>query len=382
MNETNLARVEAFFRENFERRGELGASLSIWKDGREIVSLADGFADRDESRPWSAETPVLVWSATKGPAAACVLHALERNGERLDALVADFWPEFAQHGKETLTVSDLLSHQGAVAALDRPAEVLDHADVVAALEEQVPNWPLNGQHGYHPRTFGYLLDELVRRMEGMTLSDYWQRWFAGPLGIDFHIGLPADRVKEAADVYPSRNPPANPEDQLFFKAMGRADSLTARAFTSPKKGVHGVTIMNTPAVRMAQLPGFGGIGTARALAKFYQMLAQGGELEGVRYFGNISPMTTTLVNGDDPVLLRPTAFAAGFMRDPVDAAGRKLRSIFGPSLQAFGQPGAGGCHAFADPENGVSFAYVMNQMESGVMPAEKALGLIRAFYGA
>jgi len=140
--------------------------------------------------------------------------------------------------------------------------------------------------------------------------------------------------------------------------------------------------MNTPEIRQASLPGFGGIGTARALAKFYAMLAEGGALDGLRFFESIAPMKTTLAAGYDQVLLRQTGFAAGFMRDPVDEEGRKLRQIFGPSPAAFGQPGAGGCHAFADPENGVAFAYVMNQMEAGVMPGPKALGLIEALYGA
>ena len=138
--------------------------------------------------------------------------------------------------------------------------------------------------------------------------------------------------------------------------------------------------MNTPEVRQASLPAFGGIGTAHALGKFYALLANGGALEGVRFFESLAPMTTTLVDGPDAVLLRPTAFSAGFMHDPLDEAGRKLRSLFGPSLMAFGQPGAGGSHAFADPQNNLAFAYVMNQMEPGVLPNEKALGMVEAIY--
>jgi len=379
MNRGNLERVEAFFWESFEKRGELGASLSIWEHGREILSLAGGFQDRDKQSPWTSGTPVLVWSATKGPAAACVLHAMARHGEPLDTPVAAFWPEFAQSGKERVTVAQVLSHQAGLAALDAPANVLDHAEVAAALAVQAPNWPLGEGHGYHPRTFGALLDELVRRVDGVPLAEYWQTWFAVPLGLDFWIGVPAQVLGRVAPVYPSRSSGTNPQDADFFKAFTQSASLTARAFNSPR-GLSGVTAMNTPEIRQASLPGFGGIGTASALAKFYAMLAERGALDGLRFFDSIAPMATTLAAGYDQVLLRQTAFAAGFMRDPVDEEGRKLRQIFGPSLAAFGQPGAGGCHAFADPENGIAFAYVINQMEAGVMPGPKALGLIEALY--
>ena len=140
--------------------------------------------------------------------------------------------------------------------------------------------------------------------------------------------------------------------------------------------------MNAPEGRRASLPGFGGIGTAAALAKFYTMLATGGALDGRTFFQpqTLAWMNTTLAQGDDRVLLIDTAFSAGFMRDPVSSAGKKHRAMFGPSLSAFGHPGAGGSHAFADPEHRIAFAYVMNQMEPGVLPGPKALRLVEATY--
>jgi CubicO group peptidase (beta-lactamase class C family) len=140
--------------------------------------------------------------------------------------------------------------------------------------------------------------------------------------------------------------------------------------------------MNSPAARAAGYSAFGGIGTASALAKFYAMLAAGGELEGRQYFSpeTLRLLTRPLTQGLDQVLLIETAFSAGFMQDPLDPEGHKHRAIFGPSTRAFGQPGAGGSHAFADPESGLSFAYVMNQMEPGVLPNEKSLRLIEAAY--
>lgn len=377
-----LARVEARFRENFERRGELGASLSVWENGREVLSLADGFADRKRTRPWTASTPVLVWSCTKPLAASCVLHAMAREGVPLSAPVAEFWPEFAQSGKGRITIGQVLSHQAGLAAMDHPAPVLDHEAVAKALALQVPNWTPGLEHGYHPRTYGSLLEELLRRVDatpGMTLGRYWQTYFAVPMGLDFWIGLPPEKVSQVASIFAPKvtAPPRNPD---FYHALNTKGTLTARAFASPR-GLQGPAAMNTPEARQTSLPAFGGIGTAHALAKFYAMLAAGGMLEGIRYFESIEPMTNVLTNGNDRILLRPTAFSAGFMHDPLDAAGRKLRQLFGPSTRAFGQPGAGGSHAFGDPENGIAFAYVMNQMEPGVMPNEKALDLVEAIYG-
>ena len=376
-----LARIEARFRENFERRGELGASLSLWENGREVLSLAGGFVDRKKTRPWTASTPVLVWSCTKPLAAACVLHALAREGVPLSTPVGDFWPEFQQGGKEGVTMAQALSHQAGLAALDVPAQALDHAAVVKALELQVPNWSPGGGHGYHPRTYGYLLDEILRRVDGtpgMTLGRYWQTYFAVPLGLDFWIGLPQEKWGEVSPVYPPKVT-APPRSPLFYAALNDKHSLTGRAFASPR-GLQGPASMNTQEARRASLPAFGGIGTAHALGKFYAMLAGGGALEGVRFFDSTAAMTDVLVNGPDLILIRPTAFAAGFMHDPLDASGAKVRQLFGPSPMAFGQPGAGGSHAFADPENGIAFAYVMNQMEPGVMPNEKALGIVEMIY--
>jgi CubicO group peptidase (beta-lactamase class C family) len=374
----NPAALETAWAENFSSRGELGASVSVWRSGREIVNLAGGYCDREKTQPWSVQTPVLVWSATKGPAAACALHALERRGLNLDTAVAEVWPEFGSSGKAGITFGELLSHRAGLPAFTGTVDVHDYEAVIRAIERQPPLWETGRSHGYHPRTFGYLLDEAVRRLSGMPLADYWQRVFASPLGLDFWIGIPAGLQSRVAPIFASRTAP--PEDD-FLRAFADSDSLTNRAFSSPK-GLHSASSMNTPEARSAAFPGFGGIGTASALGKFYALLAHGGSLEGVTCFSaqTLGWMETSLSDGFDQVLRAHTAFSAGFMKDPVDAAGRKMRSIFGPSLRAFGQPGAGGSVAFADPENDLAFAYVMNQMEPGVFPNARATALIRALY--
>ncbi len=372
----DTARIAALFEENFTRFGEHGASLSVWRDGREVVSLAAGWRDRQCTQPWTADTPVLVWSATKGPAAACVLHAMQERGFTLGDRVAEVWPEFAAHGKGAITMGQALSHQSGIPALDRTADVLDHDDVARAIAEQAPLWEPGTAVGYGPRLYGFLLDELVRRIAGRRLGEYWRAVFAEPLALDFWIGMPAELVDSVAPIFPPKSAP--PKDR-FYTAFVTPGSLTLRAFASPT-GLNAVAAMNAPAGRRASLPGFGGIGTARALAKFYAMLACGGALDGRDFFnrGTLAWMTTPLSHGDDRVLLTDTAFSAGFMQDPLSRDGKKLRTIFGSSFSAFGHPGAGGSHAFADPESRTAFAYVMNQMEPGVLPGPKSLRLVDA----
>ncbi|MEA3207526.1 MAG: hypothetical protein QOE70_583 [Chthoniobacter sp.] len=375
-----MSRIPELFAENFTHHGELGASVSVWREGREVLSLAAGFKDRQKTEPWDASTMVLVWSATKGPAAACVLHACQEHGLEPTARVAEVWPEFAQAaGKDRVTIAGLLSHQAGLPALWLEAPVLDHAAVAAALAAEAPAWPLGAGHGYHVRTFGFLADEVVRRIAGVPLGAYWRAQIAEPLGLEFWIGLPPERVHEPAAVFPAKGSP--PKGDPFYTAFITPGSLTARAFASPR-GLHSVAAMNSPEARQAGFPAFGGIGTARGLAKFYALLAMGGTLDGQRIFEprTLDWMTTTLTQGPDRVLLMETAFSAGFMRDPLDADGRKMRTNFGPSTLAFGHPGAGGSFAFADPEHRLAFAYVMNQMEPGVLPNAKSLRLIDELY--
>ena len=378
----HLARISKLFHENFTRHGELGASVSVWSGGEEVLSLADGWCDRERTLPWTAATPVLFWSATKGLASACLLHAMQEHAIEPTMRVSECWPEFAQGGKEHITIADVLSHQAGLPALSTPVPVTDYDAVVAALAAEPPHWAIGDGHGYHPRTFGFLLDETLRRITGgIPLREYWRTHFAEPLGLDVWIGVPPELVPRVASVFSARTTP--PQGDEFYTAFLTAGSFTAQAFTSPR-GLHSATTMNKPETLTASFPGFGGVGTARGLAKFYAMLANDGVLVGWRFFEprTLDWMKTTLIQGRDRVLLMDTAFAAGFMRDPVDAEGKKTRALFGPSHTAFGQPGAGGSHAFADPEHGLSFAYVMNQMEPGVLPGPKALRLIDALYAS
>jgi CubicO group peptidase (beta-lactamase class C family) len=367
-------RLTPLFEENFARFGELGAAVSIWQDGEPILDLYGGFRDARRDQPWTADTIVLLWSATKGLGSACLLHVLQEHKIYLGRRVAEFWPEFATAGKGAITIAQLLSHQAGLPALDRQTNVLDYPAVIAALEDQVPLWPPGSGHGYHARTFGFLLDELVRRVAAKSLSDYWRENFAEPLNLDIWIGLPESENERTATVYPAK-PGKPPQPERFYRDLIKTGTLARKVFTSPH-GLHAVSAMNSPANRAEPIVSFGGIGSSSSLAKYYAMLASGGQLHGKRFFTAemISRMTTTLASGMDRVFQIPTAFSAGFMKNAPNS------ELFGPTARAFGHPGAGGSHAFADPENKISFAYVMNQMEQSLLPNEKSLRLIEAIY--
>lgn len=378
-----MSGVRQAFEKNFADGVEVGAALRIFRGGEEVVSLCGGFCDSARSVPWNDETLVLIWSATKGVAAACTLHAMQEAGVDLHTRVADFWPEFAQVGKGALTLGQVLSHRAGLCALEDPsANILDRESVVRAIEKQTPLLPVEAGPAYGPRVFGFVLDEILRRLAGgESLAAYWRRVFAEPLGIDLWIGLPENQNARVATILPPRAGPPAAGDELFLRAFVDPNSLTRRAFGSPP-GLSGISAMNAPQVRAASLPSIGGIASAQGLAKFYAMLTSGGCMEGNVFFKKqtLEWMSARLTQGFDPVLQREMSFSAGFMMDPLDGKGCKIRSLLGPSLSAFGHAGAGGSLGFAEPEQGIGFGYVMNQMESGVLPHERCTSLVRAFY--
>lgn len=370
---SSLGGVIEVFERNFRDRGELGASVSVWWRGEEILRLGHGWCEREQLRTWTPDTLVPVYSATKVPAAATLLLALERHGLDEDTPVREVWPGFPV---ERATFGDVLSHQCGLAALDQRADVFTHADVVAAVEAQEPAWRPGDGHGYHPRTFSVLLEEPVRRLTGISLGAFWHREIAAPLGLDFWIGLPESEWPRVARLYPGKVG----KDELvdaFYKHMTTSGTYTRRAFSSPH-GLHAIHEMNEPRAWAAGLPAMGGVGTASALAKFYQVAI--GAIASPLSPGIRHALATARSVAEDRVLLRPTVFTCGAQMDPVDGCGHKIRHIYGPAHCAFGHPGAGGSHGMADPRSGVSFAYVMNQMNLSVMPGDKCVEMVDALF--
>ena len=368
----NIRELEKAFQKNFDERNELGASVSVWSRGEEVLSLHQGWCEREQERSWTENTLVPFYSTTKGLAVSTLLLLMHEQGFTPATKVTEIWPEFpVKEGSLAL----LLSHQLGLAALDEKVDAWNYDAVIGAIERQKPNWSLGEGHGYHPRTFGFILEELVRRISGKTLSEMWREKIAEPLGLEAWIGLPESEFNRVATLYPGRQNKADLESS-FYRELNTADSLVKRAFSSPS-GLHSVREMNEPRAWQSGFPAMGGVGSAKAVAKFYQAACGGIEFfpEAVRGW-----MQGILCSGHDLVLQAPTAFSCGFHLDPLDNVGRKERHHYGISKRGFGHPGAGGSHSFGDPDSKISFCYLMNQMELSPLPGAKSLDMIRAIY--
>lgn len=332
-------------------KDEIGWSFVAWKNGGEVVSRHEGFADRDRSRPWTEDTLVPVWSATKGPMAVCVLLALHRVGMDGESLVERVWPEL-QVG--SLTIEELFSHQGGLAGLHRKASIWDREAVIASLEKQEPLWPV-GTHGYHPRTIGFLADEIVRRVDGRSLGDFWVEEIAEPQELDFWIGLPDREHHRVAELVPARLGKGG-EPRAFYEALLNKESLTRLAFSSPSD-LSGVSEMNEPKSWRAGFPAMGGVGSARGLAKFYDWVLRQDFLEE---------------------LIRPRIWGRDVIQRIDNCFGFGVMLGLGPDQNCFGHPGAGGSYGFANPDTGLSYAFVMNHFEASLFPSEERLALAAA----
>ena len=357
-----FAAVREAFAENFALRGEVGASVAVTVEGALVVDLWAGHADADRSQPWTRDTLVNVYSVTKGMAATCVHLLVHRGLLDLDAPVARYWPEFAQAGKEAIPVRWLLSHRAGVPAVERvlPSEMAyDWDGMCAKLAAQSPWWEPGSQHGYHAFTFSWLVGEVVRRISGKSLGRFFRDEVAGPLGLDAHIGCGPDLDARIADLLPAPPPPPPPPETVdpFAALMADRSSMTYKALVNPpiRRGQ-----VNTREWRAAELPAANGHSNARAVARLYAMLANGGELDGVRLLSPaaIENARTEQSAGVDVVLVRENRYALGF-------------SLPSPSFQisknprAFGNVGLGGALGFSDPEARLSFGYAMNQMSLG-----------------
>ncbi len=349
--------VRDAFAATFTSGREVGASFAATVDGRMVVDLWGGHADKARTRPWERDTIVNVFSTTKAMTALAAHVLVDRGLVDLDAPVARYWPEFAAGGKETLPVRHLLTHQAGLAALrDRlPVEALyDWTRMTTTLAAETPWWEPGSASGYHAVTFGFLVGEVVRRVAGMTPGTFFREEIARPLGADFHIGLaPREDPRVAEMIAPSLDEVA---------AAGPAAAIDPESLLGKVMGNPPVSpgVANRPAWRRADIPAANGHGNARSVARVLAALACGGTLDGVRL---LAPATVAKAieqqwYGRDLVLGFPMRWGLGFM-----LASPTLP--LGPSPRAFGHGGWGGSLGIADPDARVSWAYVMNKMTPG-----------------
>lgn len=367
---------DAFVR-NFAERGERGAAVAVYRDGRRVVDLWAGTKDVDgpAAGPWERGTAQIVRSATKGIAAAALLLLHQRGELDLDAPVGAYWPEFKAHGKEGVRVRDVLAHRAGVPALDRPltpAEALSPDAGAEAVAAQAPFWEPGTAHGYHAQTYSWLTGELVRRVTGRPIGRWIAEEIAGPAGAELWVGLPEAERWRVGRVGPVTVPTApgalrSRPKRNVTEAYGDPASLTRRAFDT----ISPAADENDPGYRAGALPASNGIATADGLARCYASLI--GEVEGgVRLFApsTVDLARTEASSGPDRVLVVNTRFGLGHMLHG------GASPLLGPG--SFGHPGRGGALGFADPEAGVAFGYVTNGLEKGVTADPRAQALVRA----
>ena len=356
-------RVADAFGGNFERNGDVGAAICVYQHGRKVVDLWGGLADPATGRRWAPDTLQLVYSATKAATATCAHLLAQRGVLDLDQPAARYWPEFAAEGKADIPVRWLLSHRAGLPVIDRPiplAALLAWGPMATALAAQRPAWEPGTAHGYHGRTFGWLVGEVIRRVSGRSVGAFFAEEIAAPAGLDFFIGIPpTERARVSRmiiDDPPGPEVAEIPLDQIpeqfrgLVAAVTDPMSLLNRAFALSVPDVD----FNDPEVQAAEIPSSNGICTADGLARLYAGLI--GEVNGVRI---LDAATTTAAvaeqaAGTDRVLLVPSRYASGFMLPTQEAP------LGGPS--SFGHPGRGGSLGFADPESGIAFGYVVNHI--------------------
>ena len=352
-------RIRDAFAQNFEQHGEIGGALSLVVDGETAVDIWGGSADAAGTRPWEQDTIVNVFSTTKGIVTVCALRLAEEGKLDLDAPVATYWPEFAQAGKEKITVRQLMNHRAGLPAV-KDILPLEHSHVweplVNALAAQESWWEPDTAHGYHAVTFGSLVGEVIRRVSGKSVGAFWREEVAEPFGIDFQIGFGPEQDGRVAEMIPADLATADPESS-FVKALMNPMSVNFKAFMVTPLMMVNPTYMNTREWRAAEIPAANGHTTARALARLYGALATGGELEGSHI---LRPETIEMARqeqsyGEDVVLMMPTRFGTGFMLDTPEYQ-------VTPTGALFGHPGLGGSFGFADPDARIGMGYVMNRM--------------------
>jgi CubicO group peptidase (beta-lactamase class C family) len=360
------------FATNFEHHGELGAGFSLYVDGVQRVDLWGGVADKQTGAAWTDQTLQLVFSTTKGAAAICVAQLVQDGKLSYDDPVAQHWPEFAANGKGELTVGQMMSHQAGLIGIDAPIsldEILAVTPAVESLQAQTPLWEPGTAHGYHALTYGWLAGELVRRVDGRRIGQYFAEQVAAPLGLDFWIGLPESEEPRVSRLETSP-PPTDPQLVAMMEMFMGPGTNAFRALTLDGRidGFSGDgNPFNTRAVHATEMPAGNGITNAGSLARMYA--ATIGEVDGVRLLNadTMQAARTERVNGPDLTLIVPTRIAAGFW----------LQNELSPMIQegSFGHAGAGGSLGYANPELGIGYGYVMNQMGGGIAGDPRTIGL-------
>lgn len=362
------------FIENYRQEDEVGSAVSVMVDGEVVVDLWAGWTDATRAQEWQRDTIVCMMSVAKGITAIAFNMLIDRGLVELDAPVAQYWPEFAQNGKEGVLIRHLLDHTAGLPVLstDRlwPGAMLDREAMVGALERQAPLWQPGTVAAYHVHTQGWLLGEVMRRVTGKLVGSFVHEEIAVPLNADYWIGLPASEHARCARLM------LNQELRLFSaKDTQPDDDLRVLAFAQNPEGSWEDTL-NSTAFKELEMPSASGHGNARSVSRIYGAVARGGELDGVRLMSKdtIDQMASMQHNMIELLQERHYRQGLGVLLNSPDAV------YMGPHESAFGHHGIGGSIGFADPDSRVGFGYSINKMHSVGTNGPRARRLIDAVY--
>jgi CubicO group peptidase (beta-lactamase class C family) len=361
--DSGFARVGEAFAANFAERGEVGAAVCVYADGRKVVDLWGGYRDAARTLPWEQDTLVCMMSVGKGMAALCLHRLIEQGRVALDQPVARYWPEFAQGGKGDVLVEHILGATSGALFADGapPGSVLDWGVMVAAIARQPAEWEPGARGAYQSMTMGFLLGELVRRVDGRPIQHYFREEVASVLGVDYGWGLDAARIARTADII------GNPAHDTV-KAFADPSTMLGRAWHMRPAGTQ---FYNTPEFRAGVLPSSNGHGNAASVAAIYAALLQDGVLISAETRERMRTLSWDMECG---MTGRPYRYGLGFFLNKPPLV------PMGPNPGAFGHPGAGGAMGFADPEAGIAFAFSPNFMCEGAGAGNRCTALVDAVF--
>lgn len=373
--------VKEAFLENFELRNELGAACCIYYKGEKVVDLWGGIRNEVSGEPWEEDTMVLVWSTTKGLSALTMALAHSQGLFDYDEHVSEYWPEFAQQGKDNITIRQLMAHQAGLFAFDElgDKEILSDLDRLAVvLAKQKPAYEPGTQQAYHALTLGFYQSELLRRVDpkSRSLGQYFQDEIANPLGLDFFIRLP--------ESIPNTRLATIRLPKFGFSALRSAPLGFMLSAMNPRSAIRRALVGTEFCLdddhiyaRNYEVPSGGGVGAARAIARTYSVFATGGQELGLRDETLQELMAPPIApkNGfRDTALKLETRYSLGFSR-PFSTY------PFG-SPSSFGMPGTGGSFGFADPQNEIGYGYVLNGLGTSFPYDQRDIALRKAMYNS
>ncbi len=374
--DSRFERVRDALAKGIEAGDEIGASLCVNIDGANVIDLWGGWRDKAHTARWTEDTIVAVFSATKTVTSLAVLMLVDRGQLDLNAPVARYWPEFAQNGKDKVQVRHLLSHTAGLPAWEPPfsmSEAMDVPTATARLAAQAPWWEPGTRGSYHASSFGHLLGELVRRVSGVTLSEFIAREITGPLNASFYLGLSAAEVlQRVATIYPA---PEKPPGKMSDASAAASDDLSVEraisrrtrlgSFSGMKRDP--LALFNSPEWRGTEFGGSSGHTNAEGLGRILSAISLGGASRGVQL---LSPDVIDLIfqeqaSGIDAYYMRPIRWGIGYALASEDDNSRGPLPFLRPSKKTCFWYGSGGALAIADVERRITYTYAMNQCQSG-----------------